>query len=77
MKRQIHAKFLGRIRYADAHALQEELVEKRVANAIPDTILFLEHPPVITLGRGAKHTDIVASEESLRELGVDVVETGR
>ncbi len=77
MRRQIHAKFLGRIRYADAHALQEELVEKRVANTIPDTILFLEHPPVITLGRGAKHSDIVASEESLRELGVDVVETGR
>jgi lipoyl(octanoyl) transferase len=77
MKRHITAKFLGRVRYAEAHALQEELVKKRIAKEIGDTILFLEHPPVITLGRGADHADILASKDLLSELGVDVHETGR
>ncbi|MEO8876569.1 MAG: octanoyltransferase, partial [Polyangiaceae bacterium] len=77
MKRHITAKFLGRVRYAEAHALQEELVQKRIAKEIGDTILFLEHPPVITLGRGADHADIIASRDQLAELDVDVHETGR
>ena len=68
---------MGRVPYAKAHALQEELVKKRIANEIGDTILFLEHPPVITLGRGASHEHIVASKEALAELGVEVHETGR
>ena len=77
MKRIFTARFLGRVPYAKAHALQEELVKKRIANEIGDTILFLEHPPVITLGRGASHEHIVASKEALAELGVEVHETGR
>lgn len=77
MKRIFTARFLGRVPYGKAHALQEELVKKRIANEIGDTILLLEHPPVITLGRGASHEHIVASKESLAELGVEVHETGR
>jgi lipoyl(octanoyl) transferase len=77
MRRSFTAKFLGRVPYAEAHALQQELVSKRIAKEIGDTILFLEHPPVITLGRGADHADIIASKDLLAELGVDVHETGR
>ena len=42
---------LGRMPYGDAWALQRRLVEARIAGAVPDTVLFVEHPPVITLGR--------------------------
>ena len=77
MRRKISAQFLGRIRYAEAHALQEELVQKRIAGDIGDTILFLEHPPVITLGRGADHANIVAAKDLLDDLGIETHETGR
>ena len=44
---------------------------------IPDTLLLLEHDPVITLGRGAKHDHVLVSEGQRLELGVDYEETGR
>ena len=70
---------LGRVDYQAALALQQELVEERRAGCIPDTLLLLEHPPVITLGvrtRG-RPTNIVASASQLEAEGVAVVETGR
>src|ERR1700737_2039072 len=62
---------IGRIAYADAMRLQDQLVEERLADAIPDTLLLLEHPPVITLGRRATTQDVYASEARLAQLGVD------
>jgi lipoyl(octanoyl) transferase len=65
--------------YGDALALQARLVEERRSGTIGDTLLLLEHPPVITLGvktRG-KPTNIVASPEALAAEGVSVFETGR
>ena len=70
---------LGRVDYADGLALQRRLVEERRAGQIGDTLLLLEHPPVITLGaktRG-KPTNIIASAETLAQAGVAVHETGR
>ena len=70
---------LGRVDYADGLELQKTLVEDRRAGRIGDTLLLLEHPPVITLGvksRG-KSTNIVASPEQLSAAGVDVFDTGR
>jgi len=70
---------LGRVEYAAGLELQAQLVEERRANLIGDTLLLLEHPPVITLGvrtRG-KSTNIVASSEVLEAEGVSVFETGR
>jgi lipoyl(octanoyl) transferase len=75
--RSITAHWLGRIRYAEALALQERLVEARVRGAIGDTLLLLEHDPVITLGRGAHAQNVLASEEVRAALGVDYFETGR
>lgn len=77
MKRSITAYWLGRISYERAHALQERLVEERNAGTIGDTILFLEHDPVITLGRGAKPDNVLATEASLQHQGVSLVETAR
>lgn len=70
---------LGRVGYGEALDLQARLVEDRRRGAIGDSLLLLEHPPVITLGvktRG-KPTNIVASPEALAAEGVSVFETGR
>ncbi len=58
-------------------ALQRELFVARQRGEIPDTILFVEHKPVITLGRGTKAGHLLASVETLRTLGVDLVEVER
>jgi len=69
---------LGLVRYADGLELQRALVEERKAGRIPDTLLLLQHPHVITIGvkkDGRSH--ILAPPERLQALGVDVFETGR
>ncbi|GMV23251.1 MAG: octanoyltransferase [Acidimicrobiia bacterium] len=70
---------LGRVEYADGLQRQAKLVEARRAGEIPDTVLLLEHPPVITLGvktrQGPNH--IIASPGELAREGVAVHETGR
>jgi lipoyl(octanoyl) transferase len=77
MRRRFEAYRLGLIRYAEAHALQERLLAARQAQRIGDTLLLLEHPKVITLGRAAKQAHVLMSEAALREAGYDVHETGR
>jgi len=70
---------LGRVEYGEALGLQRTHVEARRSGKIGDTLLLLEHPPVITLGvktRG-KPTNIIASPEALAAEGVSVFETGR
>jgi lipoyl(octanoyl) transferase len=65
--------------YDEAQALQGRLVEDRRRAAVGDTLLLLEHPPVITLGArnriAASH--IIASDEELGARGVVVRESGR
>jgi lipoyl(octanoyl) transferase len=62
--------YLGRMDYAEALALQDELVELRRANRISNTLLLLEHPPVLTLGRNADRSNVLASDELLQSRGV-------
>jgi len=52
---------LGRMRYADAYALQKDLVDDRVEGRIRDTLLLAEHEAVITLGRKAPRADVAAT----------------
>lgn len=69
---------LGLVPYADGLELQRALVEERRANRIPDTLLLLQHPHVVTIGvkkDGRSH--IVATPEQLSARGVEVFETGR
>lgn len=70
---------LGVVPYADALALQRSLVEERRADRVPDLLLLLQHPSVITLGvRGdGGRSNVVAVESRLSELGIDIAETGR
>jgi lipoyl(octanoyl) transferase len=75
--REFVAHWLGRVRYADALALQERLLERRIAGAIGDTVLLLEHDPVVTMGRSAKPENVLAPRTRLEQLGVDLHETAR
>lgn len=77
--RDLAVRRLGTVPYADALALQESLVDERRAGRIPDTLLLLEHPPVITIGvkRADARAHVLATPERLAALGVEVVETGR
>jgi lipoyl(octanoyl) transferase len=68
---------LGTLDYVTALKLQETLVELRKQGRIADTLLLLEHTPVITLGRNANVKNIVDSPESLAERGVEVFEIKR
>jgi lipoyl(octanoyl) transferase len=77
--RELEVRRLGTVGYDGALALQRQLVEDRRAGRIPDLLLLLQHPPVITLGvKGdAGRANIVATRERLAELGIEVSETGR
>jgi lipoyl(octanoyl) transferase len=68
---------LGRIDYETGLHLQKKLVDLRKAGEISDTLLLLEHTPVITLGRNAKQNHIIASREFLAQKGVEVYECDR
>ncbi|MEP7337776.1 MAG: lipoyl(octanoyl) transferase LipB [Acidobacteriota bacterium] len=70
-------RYLDTVSYDEAHELQKELVEKRKTDEIPDTFLLLQHPHVITLGRAADRTNILADEATRLRLGVELHETGR
>jgi lipoyl(octanoyl) transferase len=68
---------LGLISYTEAYALQQRLVAARKANSIDDVLLLCEHPHVITLGRNANRTNLLASEHVLRQKNVELQTTNR
>ncbi|HLB92331.1 MAG TPA: lipoyl(octanoyl) transferase LipB [Terriglobales bacterium] len=68
---------LGQVDYSEGLRLQRKLVELRKAGEIGDVLLLLEHTPVITLGRNAKATNVLASTEALAARGVEVFECDR
>ena len=77
--RRLEIRSLGLVPYADALQLQRSLVEERRAELVPDLLLLLQHPPVITLGvKGdGGRSNIIAAPARLAELGIEVAETGR
>jgi lipoyl(octanoyl) transferase len=75
--RRFVAHWLGRVGYGQAHALQERLLDARIRGEVGDTLLLLEHDPVVTLGRGAHEANLLASRARLTELGVELHETAR
>jgi len=76
---RLEVRRLGLVAYADALELQRALVEERKADHIDDTLLLVEHPPVLTLGvRGdGGRSHILAGPDILRSQGIEVLETGR
>jgi lipoyl(octanoyl) transferase len=77
--KELDVRRLGTVPYRDALDLQRHLVEERRAGRIPDVLLLLQHPPVVTLGirPDAGRANIVATPDRLAQLGVEVHETGR
>ena len=77
--REIEVRRLGVVSYAEGLRIQKDLVEQRRAGGIPDQLLLLEHPPVITLGVKTRNdrSHIVAGPDTLAAEGVEVFETGR
>ncbi len=73
----IHVLNLGRVPYETALHLQQTLLQLRKADRIGNTLLLLEHPPVITLGRNAQLDNVLASPELLAQRGVELFEIDR
>ena len=76
---ELEVRHLGVVPYADALTLQRSLVEERRADRVPDLLLLLQHPPVITLGvKGdGGRSNVVADPLRLSALGIGISETGR
>lgn len=76
---ELEVRRLGVIPYSEALALQRSLVEERREGRVPDLLLLLQHPPVITLGvKGdGGRSNVVADSLRLSALGVGISETGR
>jgi len=72
MTRELAIEWLGTVPYDEALELQNKCVEARRAGAATDKILLLEHPPVITVGRGAKADNLLASASELTARGIAV-----
>jgi lipoyl(octanoyl) transferase len=68
---------LGYLRYMDALEIQQRLVEERKRGKGTDTLLFVEHPHVVTIGRNGKQDHILASQHVLTRTGIEFYETDR
>jgi lipoyl(octanoyl) transferase len=68
---------LGLIPYAEALALQTDLIVRRRTGDIPDQLLLLQHPHVITLGTASSASHVLADESRRRDLGIDLIDVGR
>jgi len=78
-ERVLEVRRLGMIKYGEALELQKQLVEDRKADRIPDQLLLLEHPSVITLGVRSRsdRSHLLATPEDLEREGIELFETGR
>lgn len=77
MKRPCELVDLGRVEYGAAWDIQKRVVERRKRGEIPDQLLIVEHPPVITMGRNGKDHNVLATAELLERAGIVYIETNR
>ena len=77
-ERELWTVTLGRLPYGEALELQRSIARDRISGAIQhDVLLLVEHPPVVTLGRGSKEKNLISSPEFLQSKGVDLFEVER
>ena len=75
--RPLHLRRLGLVEYEDGLAAQSLVAAARLQGLIPDTLLLLEHPRVLTLGRGASRADVLLPDTELERRGFEVYATDR
>jgi lipoyl(octanoyl) transferase len=75
--RTLHVQRLGRVEYAAALDIQKQTERAVLTGEQPDTLLLLEHPHTLTLGRRSAQNGVVATAAMLRERGVTIFETNR
>lgn len=75
--RELEARWLGRLDYRESWDLQHELVAKRRAAEIPDQLLLLEHPAVLTLGRQSDPAHVLGTPDELAARGIEVIRVER
>jgi lipoyl(octanoyl) transferase len=73
----VHLLSLGRVSFSEALTLQQRVVAARKAGLIGDTLLLLEHPPVLTLGRNSRREHVLATDAFLAGKGVELHEINR
>jgi len=76
-RRVCAASYLGAVPYELALDLQQRLIQERAGGNIPDTLLLLEHPPVVTIGRFKGNEDLIVPEETLAKEGIAIFHTNR
>jgi lipoate-protein ligase B len=77
-ERELWTVTLGRLPYGEALELQRSIARDRISGAIQhDVLLLVEHPPVVTLGRGSKEKNLISSPEFLQSKGVELFEVER
>ena len=76
-RRPLEIRHLGRMGYRQATFLQAELVHQRREDLIPDQLILLQHPHVITLGSSARDEHVLRPTDALGALGIEVHATGR
>jgi len=72
-----YAGYLGIIPYEKALKLQTNIMQARIDGRIPDVLLLLQHPPVLTIGRFHGRSDILVSQEHLRQEEISIFHTNR
>ena len=77
MKKEAWILNLDTVPYEEAFDLQKRLVEMRSQDAINDTLILLEHPPVFTVTRKATLKNVLVSQDELKEKGISLCKTNR
>ena len=75
--RPAHVINLGTVEYENALEFQRSLRDRRIAGTVPDTLVLLEHPPIITIGRSGDTSNVLASESHLSRLSIRLLNTNR
>jgi lipoate-protein ligase B len=68
----IEVRQLGVVEYGTAYQLQKKLHQQRVAGEVEDTLLLLEHPPTITVGKAGSTENILVPRETLHQMGISL-----
>jgi lipoyl(octanoyl) transferase len=75
--RPLEVRWLGRVPYQDGLAMQEEMVARRRAGEIPDQLILLEHPHVVTLGTSSREEHVLLSPDEMEARGIELFQVGR